>query len=201
MLKDMKTQIYNIKNEVVGNVDIKEEIFNQPWNSDLVHQVITAIDANSRQNIAHTKGRGEVSGGGKKPWRQKGTGRARHGSIRSPLWKGGGTTFGPNKDRNFTKKINKKMLRLALYVSLSKKLKDGNLKIVDSLNINQPKTKELKWVPASSLLVPSMDNKNINRASSNIPKVKSLSPDSLNVKDVIRYKNIFIDQRAVENIR
>ncbi len=197
----MKVQLYNIKNEIIGEVDIADKIFNLPWNSDLIHQVITIIDSNSRQNLAHTKGRGEVRGGGKKPWRQKHTGRARHGSIRSPIWKGGGVTFGPTNERNFSKKINKKMVRLALYISLSRKLKDGDLKIIDNLDINQPKTRELKWVPSSSLLIPSLDNKNIYRASSNLPKVKSTRPDSLSVKDIIKYKNIFLDKKAIESIR
>lgn len=197
----MKTNLYNIKKEVVGEVEIPDKVFAQSWNSKLVYQVLNVLSANQRKPIAHTKGRGEVRGGGRKPWRQKHTGRARHGSIRSPLWKGGGVTFGPTKERIFAKKANKKMVRLATYVALSRKLKDGDLKVIDNLNLNQPKTKELKWVPISSLLIPSLDNKNIYRASANLPKTKSTRPDSLNVQDVITYKNIFIDQKAIASIR
>src|SRR3989338_6971942 len=110
----MKAQLYNLKGEVIGDIDLKDEIFGVKWNADVVHQALQAQIANTRKPIAHTKGRGEVRGGGKKPLRQKGTGRARHGSIRSPLWKGGGVTHGPTKDKIFAKKINKKMKRLAI---------------------------------------------------------------------------------------
>ncbi len=105
----MKADIYNQQNQKIGEADLLNKIFNIKWNPDLVHQVLTVQLANRRQVLAHTKGRGEVRGGGRKPWRQKGTGRARHGSIRSPIWKGGGITFGPTKERVFARKINKKM--------------------------------------------------------------------------------------------
>ena len=103
----MKTELYNQNAEVIGEAELPDRIFGVKMNPDLVHQVLVAQMANSRQVIAHTKGRGEVRGGGKKPWRQKGTGRARHASIRSPIWKGGGVAFGPTKERNFEKKRNK----------------------------------------------------------------------------------------------
>ena len=104
---NMKTNLYNTKNEVVGEIDLPKEIFAKAWNADLVHQVLSAQMSNRRQPWAHTKTRADVSGGGKKPWKQKHTGRARHGSIRSPIWKGGGVTFGPTNERNFEKKVNK----------------------------------------------------------------------------------------------
>ena len=100
----METQIYNQKGEVVKKLKLSEEVFALPWNADLVHQVVVSMTSNQRDNIAHTKNRGDVRGGGKKPWRQKGTGRARHGSNRSPIWRGGGVTFGPTNEKNWSKK-------------------------------------------------------------------------------------------------
>ena len=197
----MKTSVYNTKNQVVGEIDLPDQIFIVKWNPDLVHQMIMTITANRRRPVAHTKDRSEVRGGGKKPYKQKHTGRARHGSTRSPIWVGGGITFGPRKDRDFSKKINKKMARLALHSVLSKKLSDGELKVVDSLEISQPKTKELKWVPTSTLLVPAAENKMIYRASSNLPKVKSLDPRSLNVEDIAKYRNVLIDQKAIQYVK
>lgn len=199
--KFMKTNIYNKQNEIVGEIELSEKVFGYKWNPDLVYQVLMVLQANRRQPVAHTKTRGEVRGGGRKPWRQKGTGRARHGSTRSPIWIGGGVTFGPRNERNFTKKINKKMKRLALYSALSKKLNDNELKIIDGLEINQPKTRELRWLPKSTLLVSSLDNKNIYRAAANLPKVKALRADSLNVEDVAKYKNVLIEQKALNIIR
>ena len=120
----MQIDLYNAGGSIIGKADLPEKMFGQKWNPDLVHQVLAAQESNARKPLAHAKGRGEVRGGGKKPWRQKGTGRARHGSIRSPLWKGGGVTHGPTKERNFEKKINKKMRRAALFSILSRKTKE-----------------------------------------------------------------------------
>src|SRR3989344_2002258 len=194
----MKTNIYNIKNEVVGQLDLSEEIFAKKWNADLVHQVLAAQMSNRREPWAHTKTRADVSGGGKKPWKQKHTGRARHGSIRSPIWKGGGVTFGPTKERNFEKKVNKKMMRAAIHSVLSKKLSEGEIKIVDSLKLSEAKTKFVSQILKSfeaknALILPNRDNKMIYRASANIPKVKSLDAESLNVYDLLRYKNILVE--------
>ncbi len=197
----MKTNIYNRQNEVVGEIELPDAIFARPWNPDLVHQILVAMAANRRQPLAHTKGRGEVRGGGKKPWRQKGTGRARHGSIRSPIWKGGGVTFGPTKEKIFAKKIPKKMRKAALYSALSQKLREGELKIIDTLRIEKPKTRELRWLPKSALLVPAKDNKSIYRASANLQKVKALAADSLNTEDVLKYKNVLIEKEAVAAIK
>ncbi|OGY62233.1 MAG: 50S ribosomal protein L4 [Candidatus Harrisonbacteria bacterium RIFCSPHIGHO2_01_FULL_44_13] len=204
----MKTQVYNLKGENVGEINLPNNIFSRPWNSDLVHQVLRAQLANRRQPWAHAKGRGEVSGGGKKPWRQKHTGRARHGSIRSPIWKGGGVTHGPVKEKKYELKINKKMLRAAIYSALSKKLADNELKIIDSLKLNSFKTKELNLAlgqflkkSLSALLVPAMENKLIYRASRNIPNIKSSSSNALNVYDILKYKNVLIDKEAVPEIK
>src|SRR3989338_9341694 len=126
----MKLPLYNQKAEKVGQIDLVDQVFNLEMNKDLLHQVVTSQIANQRQTIAHTKGRGEERGGGKKPWRQKGTGRARHGSIRSPLWKGGGTTFGPRNEKSFEKKLNRKVKTKALFTLLSAKMREGNILLV-----------------------------------------------------------------------
>ena len=140
----METQVYNQEGKVTGKVNLPEAIFGLKWNGDLVHQVVIGMQANKRTPIAHTKDRSDVRGGGKKPWRQKGTGRARHGSSRSPIWRGGGVTFGPRKDKDYSKKINKKMKTKALYVALSQKLRDGEILFVDAISISEPKTSEAK---------------------------------------------------------
>lgn len=126
----------------VGSIALPETLFGAPWRSDLVHQVTTAIQANARQNRAHTKNRAEVAGGGRKPWKQKGTGQARHGSTRSPLWRHGGVTFGPRSERDYSEKINRKMRIGALVSLLSRKAKDGEVILVDAFTFAAPKTKE-----------------------------------------------------------
>lgn len=133
--------IFSMEGKKVGTIALPEKIFSAPWRSDLVHQVTTAMQANLRQNRAHTKDRSEVAGGGKKPWQQKGTGQARHGSTRSPLWRHGGTTFGPRRERDYSEKINKKMRAEALVSVLSQKAKDGEVILVDALTFAAPKTK------------------------------------------------------------
>lgn len=142
----MNTTIYNTKGEKAGTIELPEKIFGLPWNADLVHQVVVSMQANARRGTAHTKDRGEVRGGGRKPWQQKGTGRARHGSIRSPLWRGGGVTHGPRKDKIYAKKINRSMRQKALLVSLSRKFKDGEIIFVDSIAMQEPKTKNAKEI-------------------------------------------------------
>ena len=136
--------VYTMAGEDAGTIALPEALFGAPWKPDLVHQVVTGMQANARPIVAHTKNRGEVRGGGKKPWKQKGTGRARHGSIRSPLWKGGGVTFGPRKERIFEVKINRRMRAAALASVLSRKWKDGEVIFVDQLAFAAPKTKEAK---------------------------------------------------------
>ncbi|HVM59126.1 MAG TPA: 50S ribosomal protein L4 [Candidatus Paceibacterota bacterium] len=134
--------VYSMAGKEVGKVSLPPELFAAPWKADLVHQVVTAMQANLRQNRAHTKDRSEVSGGGKKPWKQKGTGQARHGSTRSPIWRHGGITFGPRSERDYSEKINKRMRHAALVSALSRKAKDGELILVDQLSFAAPKTKE-----------------------------------------------------------
>jgi large subunit ribosomal protein L4 len=145
----MEHIIYNQKGQEAGKIKLSESVFGVSWNADLVHQVVTSMMSSARHPIAHTKTRGEVSGGGKKPWQQKGTGRARHGSTRSPIWVGGGIAHGPRNDKNFDRKVNKKARSKALYAILSKKLKDGEILFVDSLNFSKPQAKDAKEVMIS----------------------------------------------------
>ncbi|MDE1875083.1 MAG: 50S ribosomal protein L4 [Patescibacteria group bacterium] len=140
----MEAIIYNKEGKSAGTIKLSEKAFGLPWNADLVHQVMHSMMSSARQPIAHTKTRGEVRGGGKKPWRQKGTGRARHGSTRSPIWVGGGIAHGPRNDKNYDRKVNKTMKAKALLTVLSKKYKDGEILFVDSLSIAAPKTAEAK---------------------------------------------------------
>ena len=139
----MKTSVYNHAGEEARTIDLPEDIFGLEWNGDLVHQVVVAMQANARQSTAHTKDRSEVRGGGRKPWRQKGTGQARHGSRRSPIWVGGGVAFGPRSEKDYSQKINKKMRRKALLVALSQKARDGKILFVEGLEGVTGKTKEM----------------------------------------------------------
>jgi large subunit ribosomal protein L4 len=136
----LSSKVYNQSGKEVGEVKLPANIFGLKWNADLVHQVTYSMLSNARTIYAHTKGRGEVSGGGKKPWKQKGTGRARHGSTRSPIWVKGGVTHGPNNLKNYDRKVNKKMKAKALFTILSRKMKDGEIVFVDSIKIAKPKT-------------------------------------------------------------
>lgn len=136
----MEAQVFDIQGKATGKIKLPENLFGLSWNADLVHQVATSLATSKRKPYAHTKTRGEVRGGGIKPWRQKGTGRARHGSIRSPIWVGGGVAHGPRNDKNFERKVSKKMKAKALYTILSAKYRDGEVLFVDSLT--SKKTKE-----------------------------------------------------------
>src|SRR3989344_3036262 len=205
----MEYPLYNQNADKVGSVSLPDNVFGLPMNADLLHQVVISQASNKRQNIAHTKERGDVRGGGKKPWKQKGTGRARHGSIRSPIWKGGGVTFGPRNERNFNKKINKKMARKALLVALSSKARDKELIILDGLNFENWKTKEMATVVNKiSNLFPSKqgslllvtDKKmgdTVVRVTRNLPKVDVVEAKDLNALDVIARKNLLILKEAV----
>jgi large subunit ribosomal protein L4 len=142
----LEMPVFSMDGAKVGTFTLPETLFTAPWRADLVHQVTTAMQANLRQNRAHTKDRSEVSGGGKRPWKQKGTGQARHSSIRSPIWRHGGITFGPRSDRDYSEKINKKMRMQALISVLSRKAKDGEIILVDQFVFAEPKTALAKTV-------------------------------------------------------
>lgn len=208
----MKTILYNQQGENIGQAELPTEIFGLKMNPDLVHQAVTAQTANSRKVIAHTKDRSEVRGGGKKPWRQKGTGRARHGSIRSPLWRHGGVAFGPTKERVFSRKINKKMKTKALLIALSSKVRDQEMVLLDKLELAEARTKKMaellknlktkinKDFNKGVLIVLAKSDRSIVRASRNIPKVKILNADGLNVLDVLSHKYLLIPQEAIKVI-
>lgn len=140
----MKAQVFKQDGGKGAEITLSEKVFGQKWNSDLVHEVVVAMQSNARAGTADTKDRGEVRGGGKKPWKQKGTGRARHGSRRSPIWKGGGVAHGPLSDKDYSKKINKKVRAKALAVTLSRKYADGEVVFVESLSFAAPKAAEAK---------------------------------------------------------
>ena len=199
----MNVQAYNQEGQKAGEVALPA-IFDTPWNADLVHQVVSSQQSNRRVVRANTKGRGEVRGGGKKPWAQKHTGRARHGSIRSPLWKGGGVTGGPTKERVFTKKINKKMRVGALFAVLAAKARENALVVLDTLEAAGRKTKNLKGVlsklPSNTrptlLILPSME-RNLLSAAKNIPFVQTIQAKDLNALDVATYQYVVLPQKSI----
>lgn len=209
----MEAKVYNIKGEEVGSERLPDNIFGLPWNADLVHQVILAEGANARVPYAHTKGRGEVRGGGKKPWRQKGTGRARHGSIRSPIWVGGGVTHGPTKDKNYSQKLNKKMQRKALLIALSQKARAGEVLILDSFLVDTPKTKRAAGVlknlsridgfsklamkgGATLLVLPGLD-RGMVRVTRNLPYCKSHEARNLNTRSVLTHRYLVVPKETI----
>lgn len=206
----MEFPLYNNQAEKVGTVELSDKIFGLPMNRDLLYQVVTSQMANQRQVIAHAKGRGEVRGGGKKPWRQKGTGRARHGSIRSPIWIGGGKAHGPTKDRNFKKDINKKMIQRALKVALSSKVRDGQLFVVDSIIIEQPKTKEMsalmkRFTPVlgklkNVLLVTPANAENLYKSARNLPYLNTIESRNLNPLSLLSSNQVVLSKESLELI-
>lgn len=203
----MKFDVYNKKGEKVGSVDAPKNVFEVTVDSTLVHEAVVSQQANSRAVLATTKDRSEVRGGGRKPWRQKGTGRARHGSRRSPIWVGGGITFGPSKLRNFVKKMNRKSRRKALFMTLSDKAQDKAIVVVDDLSIDEPKTKlidaALKALPLQgkrTLIVVDPKNESVRRATQNIPNTQTIAPNSLNVVDVIKAGTIVVGKSELETL-
>jgi len=203
----MKYELLNKEGEIAYEIELPEKVFNVPLNKDLLWQVIVSYLANQRKNIAHTKTRAEVRGGGRKPWRQKGLGRARHGSIRSPIFIKGGITFGPRKERIFKKKINKKMKKKALLMVLSEKFKNKLLKIVDDLKIEDGKTKTMKnflkklGVEKSVLIVLPEKNEKVKRASRNLPKVKTVILKDLNPLLLLQYRYLLLPKEAIDKIK
>lgn len=204
----MKVNTYDQKGKELTQTLLPKEIFGVKLNRDLLHQVIVSQTANRRQVSAHTKDRSEVSGGGKKPWRQKGTGRARHGSTRSPIWVGGGVTFGPTNARNFKKKINKKIRRKALFMVLSSKAQKNLLVLLDQLKLEKAKTKAmaeiLKKLPCkgqSSLIVLPEIDKDIILASRNLARADVLRAKDLTAWDLIQYKYLIMPKESVKAIK
>ena len=210
----MKITIYTKEGKEKGSIEAPESIFGLRWNSDLVQQVVTSMESSARTPVAHSKDRSEVRGGGRKPWQQKGTGRARHGSKRSPIWKGGGVTFGPRNDKNFDRKINKKMKAKALFTILSKKAKNNEIIFVDSISFAEPKTKEaqsifnaLGSVNGYEMLAKRRKNRAYiaidendvitKKSFSNFSNVKTDEMRNLNPLDLLKYKYVIIENPEV----
>ena len=196
--------LYDIKGQNIGDIALSEEIFGQPVNAAVMHEVVVAHLANCRQGTQSAKTRAEVSGGGKKPWRQKGTGRARQGSTRSPQWRHGGVVFAP-KPRDYTIRVNKKVKRLAMKSALSSKVEGNELIVFDALNIEAPKTKEmvkvLKAVDVNKALIVLADkDETVERASANIEGVKTTLVGTLNVYEILKYEKLILTKASVEKI-
>ena len=196
--------LYDIKGQNIGDIALSEEIFGQPVNAAVMHEVVVAHLANCRQGTQSAKTRSEVSGGGKKPWRQKGTGRARQGSTRSPQWRHGGVVFAP-KPRDYTIRVNKKVKRLAMKSALSSKVEGNELIVFDALDIEAPKTKEmvkvLKNVDVKKALIVLADkDEKVERASANIEGVKTTLVGTLNVYEILKYEKLILTKASVEKI-
>jgi large subunit ribosomal protein L4 len=206
----MEAKIYNQKGADAGSISLPEKVFAAKWRADLVHQVVESMRSNKRSGTADTKGRGEVRGGGKKPWKQKGTGRARHGSSRSPIWVGGGVTHGPLAEKNYKRKISKKMRAQALFSVLSKKLKDNEILFVDTLAMADMKTKKAEDVmknlaKASGFKAMSGSKKprvltalfernaGTEKSFRNLPQLEMVFLKNLNPMDVLKYKYLLIE--------
>lgn len=200
--------VYNAKGEEVGKEKLPEELFGLKPNPALVHQVLVAIQSSRRRPWAHTKDRSEVRGGGKKPWRQKGTGRARHGSSRSPIWSGGGVTFGPRKDRNFFKKTNKKMKKKAFWTVMSAKVAEKKIILMDEFKLAEPKTKLFAGVlaalpikPTRTLVITSQAKSPLIRAGRNVPRVRVEHAMSLGLEDLLKGDFVVITKEGLEGLQ
>jgi large subunit ribosomal protein L4 len=199
--------VFDVNGASAGEVELADSVFGIEPNVPVMHQAYVRQMANARQGTHDTKTRGEVRGGGRKPWRQKGTGRARQGSIRSPQWKGGGVVWGPHP-RKYTQAMPKKMRRLAIRSVLSVKQRDQQLVVVDGLNSVEPRTREMRQVLAklpngearSTLILVAGDNESIRRGASNLEKVKVLSAGYVNMRDVLTHERLLVTREAVDLI-
>ena len=200
-----KVAVYNSANQQVGDIELNDSIFGVEMNAGLVHQAVVMQLASRRLGTHATKTRGLVRGGGRKPWRQKGTGRARSGSTRSPLWVGGGTVFGP-QPRSYAFRMPKKQRRLAIKCALSDKVASGDFIVLDDLQFDVPKTKSVVkmlgdfGVDAKSLIITLDENENVELSSRNIPGVKAINTMGLNVYDILNHTKLFITKAAIEKI-
>lgn len=206
----MEAKVYNQSGKETGEIKLPEAVFGLPWKESLVHQVAISMMGNARTPIAHTKNRGEVAGSGIKPWRQKGTGRARHGSRQSPIWIGGGITHGPRNDRDYSRKINKKMKNKALFTVLSRKFKDGEIVFLTDLSLRVPKTKEAKNIITSlskikelgglsrrknaAFIALGAKDENISKSFNNFSNLELGQVKDLNVLDLLQYKYLIVTE-------
>ena len=200
-----KVSVYNMKGESVGDIELKDEIFGVPVNEHLMHMAVVAQLANKRQGTQSAKTRSEVRGGGKKPWRQKGTGHARQGSIRAPQWTGGGVVFAP-KPRDYEIRLNKKEKRLALKSALASRLAEEKIFVIDDLKTGEAKTKIMVELLnglnlSKALIVLNKENdKNTYLSARNIPGVPTALPNTLNVFDILKYDAFVVDKAALAEI-
>jgi large subunit ribosomal protein L4 len=201
----MQVPVYNVQGEQVSETELRDDIFGVAVNEALMHQALVRQLANARLGTHKTKARGEVRGGGRKPWRQKGTGRARQGSIRSPQWRGGGTVFGPTP-RSYRQKMPRKMRRQALRSALTVKASDAQVMVLDALDMNEPKTREVLGilenlgVDSSALILLPQRDEVILRSVRNLPKVRTLVAQYLNVRDLLKYDYILMPLASLEVI-
>lgn len=213
--------IYNTAGEKIESIELSDKVFGLKANKSLIHQVVVGQMANERQVLAHTKDRSEVRGGGKKPWKQKGTGRARAGSSRSPIWIGGGVTFGPLKDRNFKKKINKKMKQRALMMLMSDKVRNDNFIIIEKVKLDEYKTKVFNGIiknfetkvfhknkdletgkkfKRSILFINDEKDEKLKYSSRNLVGIKTMNLENINLVDLLKYKKLIVSKKALEII-
>ncbi len=204
-IKMPTVKVRNLKNEEVGDLELPEAVFGAELNEALIHAAVKSFMANRRQGTSATKVRGDVSGSGRKLWKQKGTGRARIASIRSPLWKGGGNVHGP-QPRDYSTALPKKMRRGALRSAISERVREGNLVVLDALQFDNPKTKVFVQTMAAlglggkTLIVESGENDNLVLSSRNIQQVKVVGSNSLNIYDILRHEKIVMSRTAAEEL-
>ncbi len=197
--------VFNIKREKVGELELSDFVFNAPNKPYILHEVVRMQLAKKRAGTASTKGRSEVSGGGRKPWRQKGTGRARAGTIRSPLWRGGGVVFGP-KPRKYELKVPKKVRKLALRIALSNKVRENQMMVLDQFALERIKTKDFLRIISELqldgriLVVTNGRDERVEKSARNIPWVKVLPTEGINVFDLMKYENLLLSQDGVGKI-
>ena len=199
-----KLSVYNIEGNQVGEIELNDAVFGVEVNENLMHKAVVAQLAASRQGTQSAKTRSEVSGGGRKPWRQKGTGHARQGSTRSPQWTGGGVVFAP-KPRDYSFKMNKKEKRIALLSALSSKVADNKIVVLDAFNLDEIKTKKFVEVmnnlkASKALVVLEGENKNVVLSGRNIPTVKVTATNEINTYDVLKYETLVVTKAAVEKL-
>jgi len=200
-----KVDLYNMEGKVVGDIELSENVFGAEVNEDVLYLAVESYLANQRQGTQSTKTRSEVRGGGIKPWKQKGTGRARQGSIRAPQWIKGGIALGP-KPRTYTIKLTKKVKRLALKSALSSKVNDNNIMVVDEINFSEIKTKNMVNVlnnlklETNALIVLGEKNENVVRSAKNIPNVKTAYVNTINVYDILKYNKFIVTKEAAAKI-
>ncbi|HMP67656.1 MAG TPA: 50S ribosomal protein L4 [Candidatus Paceibacterota bacterium] len=206
----MKKAIFDKNGKESKQISLPKEIFDVALNKDLVHQVVVSMTSNSRENIAHTKDRAEVSGGGKKPWKQKGTGRARHGSTRSPIWIGGGITFGPRNEKDYSRKISKKIKAKVLAMIFSQKNRDNEIVLIEPLDLKEIKTKSAKEIltnisknkeysdlssrrNSTAVIVLSNKNNVVQKSFQNIPGIKIDTIKNVNILEILNYKYVILE--------